>query len=203
MRLPALLQPRVLREALRSLFSRPFTTRFPDEPFVPDEAFRGRPRFVEQGCVGCGACAQVCPPKCIEVIDDLDPERPTRTLIQHLDACIWCGQCERHCPTGAGIELTTEWDCLGVRPEDFEERVQKELLLCEVCGGPVAPTDQLRWLYRRLGPLAFANPTLMLVALRDLGTVDPSVKSGSPEAQRADRLRLQCPKCRHRTSAVV
>ena len=58
MRLPAILQPRVLREALRSLFSRPFTTRFPAEPFVPDEAFRGRPRFVEEGCVGCGACAR-------------------------------------------------------------------------------------------------------------------------------------------------
>jgi len=203
MRLPALLQLRVLREALASLFSKPFTTRFPAEPFVPDDAFRGRPRFQEAGCVACGACAQVCPPKCIEVIDDLDPERPTRTLIQHLDACIWCGQCERHCPTGAGIELTTEWNFFGVRPEDFEERVQKELLLCETCGGPIAPTDQLRWLYRRLGPLAFANPTLMLVALQDLGTVDLAVKSASPELQRADRLRLQCPKCLRTTSAVV
>ncbi len=67
----------------------------------------------------------------------------------------------------------------------------------------MAPTDQLRWLYRRLGPLAFANPTLMLVALRDLGTVDPSVKGASAEAQRADRLRLQCPKCLRTTSAVV
>lgn len=203
MRLPAILQPRVLREALASLFSKPFTTRFPDEPFTPDEGFRGRPRFVDEGCVACGACAQVCPPKCIEVIDDLDPERPTRTLIQHLDACIWCGQCERHCPTGAGIELTTEWDFLGVRPEDFEERVQKELLLCEICGGAVAPTDQLRWLYRRLGPIAFANPTLLLVALQDLGTADAAPKSASAEALRADRLRVQCPTCRRSTAEVV
>ena len=81
MKLPALLQPRVLREALASLFSKPFTERFPAEPFTPDESFRGRPRFLEEGCVACGACAQVCPPKCIEVIDDLDPERPTRTLV--------------------------------------------------------------------------------------------------------------------------
>ena len=203
MRIPALLQPRVLREALRSLFSRPFTTRFPHEPFEPDEAFRGRPRFIEAGCVACGACAQVCPPKCIDVIDDLDPQQPTRTLVQHRDACIWCGQCERHCPTGAGIELTTEWDCLGSRPEDFEERVQKELLLCEVCGGPVAPTDQLRWLGRRLGPLAFANPTLMLVGLRDLGTVDPAVRTESGEVQRADRLRVQCPKCMRTTAGLA
>ena len=203
MRLPAILQPRVLREALASLFSKPFTTRFPDEPFVPDEAFRGRPRFREDGCVAYGACAQVCPPKCIEVIDDLDPARPTRTLVQHLDACIWCGQCERHCPTGAGIALTREWDFLGVRPEDFEERVQKELLLCEICGSAVAPTDQLRWLYRRLGPIAFANPTLMLVALGDVGAVDASVKGASSEVHRADRLRVQCPKCRRSTSEVA
>ena len=37
------------------------------------------------------------------------------------------------------------------------------------------------WLYRRLGPKAFANPTLMLVALRDLDVVDPAVKTTSPE----------------------
>ena len=32
MKLPCLLQPRILRQAFGALFSRPFTTRFPAEP---------------------------------------------------------------------------------------------------------------------------------------------------------------------------
>jgi len=200
MRLPAFLQPRVLQQALRAVFSPPFTTSFPDTPFEPAEAFRGRPRFDPEGCIGCGACAQVCPPKCIDVIDDIEADPPKRTLVQHVDACIWCGQCERYCPTGEGIQMTSEYIEVGFKPEDFEERTEKELLLCEICGERLAPLDQLRWLVRRLGPLAFTNPTLMLMAGRDLAVVEQSVKTPGTTAQRADRLRIQCPKCRRKTA---
>ena len=201
MKLPAFLQPRVLRRAIRSLFSRPVTTRFPAEPFEPVASFRGRPRFDEDKCIGCGACAQVCPPKCIDVVDDL--ENGKRRLVQHLDQCIWCGQCERYCPTGGGIKLTNEWDCVGFSPADFEERVEKELLTCEVCGEAIAPVDALRWLGRRLGPMAFANPTVMLAAARDLGVVDPHVASTTEKPRRGDRVSIHCPHCRRETALTV
>lgn len=204
MKLPAFLQPRVLKKAIKSLFSRPVTTRFPAEPFEPISAFRGRPRFDADLCIGCGACAEVCPPKCIVVTDDLATSR--RHLVQHLDQCIWCGQCERYCPTGGGIRLTNEWDCVGFEPKDFEERVDKELLLCDVCGGVVGPVDSLRWLARRLGPMAFANPTLMLAAARDLDLVDENV-AAPPEAKgaprRGDRISIHCPHCRRKTALTV
>ena len=83
-------------------------------------------------------------------------------LVQHFDACIMCGQCERYCPTGAGIRMSTDWDTAGFGPEDFEERVEKELFLCEVCGDVLAPADQIAWLTGRLGPIAFANPKTCL-----------------------------------------
>ncbi len=200
LKLPALLQPRVLWQAIRAIFSRPYTTDFPDVPYEPPPGFRGRVRFNAEACIGCGACAQVCPSKCIDVIDDDQSQPPKRTLIQHVDACIWCGQCERYCPTGEGIQMTNEFIEVGHRPEDFEERVEKELLLCEICGASLAPTDQLRWLNRRLGPLAFTNPTLMLTAGRDLGVVEKPVTSAGPVVQRSDRLRIQCPRCRRATA---
>lgn len=200
LKLPALLQPRVLKVALGALFSRPYTTDYPDVPYQPPPGFRGRVRFSAEQCIGCGACAEVCPPKCIDVVDDPVASPPTRTLIQHADACIGCGQCERYCPTGEGIRMTDEYITLGFSAEEFEERVEKELVLCEVCGGNLAPTDQLRWLVRRLGPLAFTNPTLMLMAGRDLSLVEKPVKSVGDGVQRADRMRIQCPKCRRATA---
>ncbi len=59
MRLPSFLQPRILAHVVRALISPPFPKRFPDEAFEPVESFRGRPRFHEAGCIGCGACAEV------------------------------------------------------------------------------------------------------------------------------------------------
>ncbi len=203
MMLPSFLQPRILAHVIRAVLSPPFPRRFPAEPLEPVEGFRGRPRFDEAACIGCGACAEVCPPKCIDVIDDLDSSPPKRRLIQHLDACIWCGQCERYCPTREGIQLTTEYDCVGFAPEDFEERVEKDLLLCELCGSVLAPVDQIRWLIRRLGPLAFANPTLMMFRGRELGLIDEGVKSQGDDVLRSDRLTLQCPKCRRKTAYAV
>ena len=150
-----------------------------------------------------GACAEVCPPKCIDVVDDLESTPPRRRLVQHLDACIWCGQCERHCPTQRGITMSNEYDCVGYSPEDFEESVEKELLLCERCGAALAPVDQIRWLTRRLGALAFANPTLMMFRGRELGLIDEGVKSPNGEVLRSDRLTLQCPKCRRKTADFV
>jgi len=199
-RLPCLLQPRILKQALTALFSKPYTTDFPKKPFEPIPEFRGRPRFHEDRCIGCGACAEVCPPKCIDVLDDPASSPPRRRLVQHVDACIWCGQCERYCPTREGIRLSTEWDTVGFGPGDFEEKIEKELLLCEVCGSVLAPRDQIRWLVERLGPLAFTNPTLLLVAGRDLAVVDPGVENPGPATRRADRITIQCPRCRRETS---
>jgi formate hydrogenlyase subunit 6/NADH:ubiquinone oxidoreductase subunit I len=203
MRLPCLLQLRILKVALTSLFSRPFTTKFPFAPYEPIPQYRGRPRYDQDECIGCGACAEVCPSNCIDVEDDLSVDPPVRRLVQHVDACIWCGQCERYCTSEKGIKQTTEYTSVGFKPEDFEEKCEKELLLCEECGHVVAPVDQIKWLARRLGPLAFANPTLMLVSAGELAVVDEGVKPPSDAPRRAGRVSIQCPKCRRKTSLVI
>lgn len=203
MRLPAFMQPRILKQAVQAVFSPAFTTRFPAETFEPQDAFRGRPRFNADGCIGCGACSQVCPPKCIEVIDDLDSTPPKRVLIQHLDACIVCGQCERYCPTQEGIHMTREWDFAGFGPGDFEERIEKELVMCEICGDLLAPADQLYWLAERLGPVSFANPTLAMFSGQRLGYVEQGVSNSSVTTLRSDRMAIQCPKCKRQTAGAA
>ena len=203
MRLPAFMQPRILKQAVQAVFSPAFTTRFPAETFEPQDAFRGRPRFNADGCIGCGACSQVCPPKCIEVIDDLDSTPPKRVLIQHLDACIVCGQCERYCPTQEGIRMTREWDFAGFGPGDFEERIEKELVMCEICGDLLAPADQLYWLAERLGPVSFANPTLAMFSGQRLGYVQQGVSNSSVTTLRSDRMAIQCPKCKRQTAGAA
>ena len=203
MRLPAFLQPRVLGQVVRAVVSPPYRSRYPQQPHVPVAGYRGRPRFDEAGCIGCGACAQVCPANCIDVVDDLQAVPPVRRLVQHLDVCIWCGQCERHCPTRQGIRMSNEYDCVGFAPEDFEESVTKELVLCEICGEVIGTADALRWLARRLGPHAFANPTLMMMTSRALGFVGRGLRSASDETARADRLAIQCAKCRRKTALAA
>jgi ferredoxin len=137
------------------------------------------------------------------VIDDLEGLKPVRRLVQHLDACILCGQCERYCPTQKGIRMSNEWDFVGFAPEDFEEQIEKELVMCEVCGEVLAPADQLRWLAERLGPASFANPTLMMFAGQGLGYVEAGVRSQSDSMLRADRMAIQCPKCKRKSARAA
>lgn len=203
MRLPCLLQFRILKLAIKSLFSRPYTTKFPAEPFEPIEQYRGRPRYDKDECIGCGACFNVCPAKCIDMIDDASSEPPMRRLIHHHDACIECGQCERYCTTEKGIKQTTEFDNVGFAPEDFEDKTENELLLCEDCGDVIAPIDQIRWLAKRLGPLAFANPTLMLVSHKELAVVDEGVKAKEGAPVRHGRISIQCPRCRRENALTI
>jgi hydrogenase-4 component H len=204
MKLPCLFQLRILKLAVKSLFSRAYTTRFPAVPYEPIPQYRGRPRYHAEDCMGCGACKEVCPNAAITLTDDKNGPKPVRRLAHQLDVCIQCGQCERYCPTEKGIKLSNEYDYAAFSRANFnEERVEKDLLLCECCGEIIAPIDQLRWLVRRLGPLAFTNPTLTLVSANELAVASEGVKITADKTVRAARVSIQCPKCRRKTALAV
>ncbi|MCK4325228.1 4Fe-4S dicluster domain-containing protein, partial [bacterium] len=149
MRLPSLFQPRILKEAFKALFTGPYTTKFPFQPHVPAEKFRGKPEYDEKECVGCGACAEVCPSNAIEVIDE-----EKRRLVLHYDTCIFCGQCQANCITEKGITLTKEYDLTLFDRSKAIEEVEKELLRCEFCNSVIGAVDHIKWLAKKLGPLA-------------------------------------------------
>ena len=59
---------------------------------------------------------------------------------------------------------------------------------------------QLDWLADRLGPAAFANPTLAFYRGKALGYTERGVKSESDVPLRQDRMAIQCPRCRRQTA---
>jgi hydrogenase-4 component H len=191
MRTPKL---RELKEALTSLVSAPYTSKFPFTPLKPAEAFRGLPEYHEEDCIGCGACAEVCPARTIDVVD----EGNKRTFIHHFDNCIYCGQCQAYCTTKKGIILSnTKFDLAVFSRADAVTKLEKELLLCEHCGDVIAPVEQLRWIARKVGALAVANPTLLVALHRGLGaTVDPSPRPEEKPVGRYDSYLVMCPACR-------
>src|SRR5450759_772933 len=65
---------REIKEAITSLFTPAYTSRFPKEPHIPFENFRGKPVVDNENCVGCETCANVCPPQAITFIDDKEKE---------------------------------------------------------------------------------------------------------------------------------
>jgi len=191
MRTPKL---RELKEAITSLVSPAYTSKFPFTPLTPAPAFRGQPEYHEEDCIGCGACAEVCPARTIDVID----EGNTRTLIHHYDNCIYCGQCQAYCTTKKGIILSnTKFDLAVFNRADAVTKVEKELLRCEHCGDVIGTVEHLRWIARKGGSLAVATPTLLGALHRGLGaTVDPSPRPGEKPVGRGDSYFVMCPSCR-------
>jgi len=184
---------RELIEALRSLFSKPYTSRFPFElPVIPD-GFRGKPQFYEEECVGCSACAEVCPARAIEVVDD--KEKKLRTLTHHQDICVYCQQCEKACITEKGIKLTKEYDLATFNRRTSITQSKKELVLCPGCGEIVAPIDHIKFLAWKVGHLLYANPTLLLARHEELKALENDLPEGSPH-KRSGHLKMLCPNCR-------
>ena len=188
---------RELKEAVTAVVSPRFTTRFPATPCVVPEKYRGKPEFDLDSCVGCGACVNVCPTQALTQIDETDGERPVRTITFRYDTCIFCGNCEAGCTTEKGIALSNQWDLAGLDREAMAETHRFELQLCEKCGATIGTKKHLVWLYEKLGPLAYTNPSLLLAKNAEL-LQEAAVGGGqgAGDAQTSDFMRILCPKCK-------
>jgi formate hydrogenlyase subunit 6/NADH:ubiquinone oxidoreductase subunit I len=194
-RLPKL---RELKEAVTAVLSPRFTTRFPAEPCVVPERYRGKPEFDSATCVGCGACVNVCPTNALTMVDEPDGDHPVRRITLRYDTCIFCGNCRDNCTTQMGIRLSNQWDLAGLDRRSMTETHEHELQRCERCGASVGTRKHLAWLCERLGPLAYANPSLLLARTEGLSNGPlPAASVQAADVQASDFTRILCPKCKY------
>jgi hydrogenase-4 component H len=195
MKLPKI---RELWEAINAVFSPRFTTRFPKEPCIVPDRYRGKPEFDPENCIGCGACVNVCPTEALTMTDDLKAQPPVRIIKQRYDTCIFCGNCQENCTTEKGIKLTNKWDLATLDRNQTIENHSHELQLCEKCGAIIGTKKQLVWLYERLGPLAYTNPSLLLAKSDSLTPAQQTdiPRKDQPAPETADFMRILCPNCK-------
>jgi hydrogenase-4 component H len=193
MKRPGIFQFRILKEAVKAALFGPYTTKFPFKPVIPPDGYRGKPEFYKDECVGCSACAEVCPARAIDVEDDKD--KKIRKLTHHQDICVYCGQCERACITEKGIKLTLEYNLATYDRNLAKSSIEKELIMCEHCGDLVGCVDHLRFLAKKVGHLLYANPTLLMARHTELKLIEKEMPSESPH-KRAGHLKILCPNCR-------
>jgi ech hydrogenase subunit F len=78
-------------EALKNIFRRPFTQRYPKvKPMIP-EGLRGRVEHSKDKCIYCGLCAKYCPSNAIEV------DVKKKEWRYDMGRCLFCAQCEEVC----------------------------------------------------------------------------------------------------------
>ncbi len=105
-------------------------------PFKPVEAppeYRGKPVVDPSKCIGCGACANACPPDAIRM--EIDEAKGVKRLILDVSRCIRCARCEEVCPMGA-VKLSREFELATPRKEDLVTVIELKLFRCRVCGKP-------------------------------------------------------------------
>jgi len=187
---------RELKEAVISLLTPAYTSKFPAEPHVPFEKFRGKPVVDDIYCVGCETCVNVCPPHAITFTDD--KEKGIRTIIRDYGKCIFCGLCEEHCITGKGVALSDKIFDIAVFDRSANvEYQEKELLICESCQAVITTKEHLHYMHKKLGPKAFSsilnlnmlNQKLQLAGDQD---IEVEIRDG---LKRKDMFNVICPNC--------
>lgn len=134
-----------VKEAIIALKPGRVTLPYPFAPREPEEGFRGLPHVDVNKCIGCGGCANVCPARCIRIVDE---DQSKRVLVFLHERCTFCGRCAEVCPTDA-IEMSKDFELSTDDPhDDLVGEYHIFMGPCERCGRCFETTSALDRLQR-------------------------------------------------------
>ena len=124
-------------KALKYLFKKPKTLRYPFELKEPSLRYRGLHINDWDKCTGCGNCADICPNEAIDMkkIPEIEPENGKKNERPEIDygRCCFCGLCVDICPPGS-LKLSRDYFHIHFDPKTFrllvrDEKTDKESFL--------------------------------------------------------------------------
>lgn len=103
-----------LSYTFKALSKKKVTTRYPDEPIIMPDRFRGIQHFEPEKCIVCNQCARICPTSCISLVGKAptDPDKKGKVIDTYdinFEICILCDLCTEVCPTEA-IVMTNNFE---------------------------------------------------------------------------------------------
>lgn len=119
----------ILREVLICLRAGRVTLPYPFKPMKAPPNFRGRPSIDGEKCIGCGACAEVCPPRLISIAD----LGMRRRIEMDYSRCTYCARCQEICPVESA-RCTDDFEDATASRDDLTVSVELELFPCKGCG---------------------------------------------------------------------
>lgn len=124
------------------------THKYPFEPYIMADNYRGKPSYIFNLCIGCAACGIACPSNAITVAFN---EGKTK-LIWEFDCgrCIYCGRCDEVCPTGA-IRLSGEFEtAVKFDKTALIQRGELDVQNCTSCEKPFSAKRLIKYSFERL-----------------------------------------------------
>lgn len=132
---------------LALVLSTPKATRdYPAQPQPPAAGFRGLPAIDGERCLGCGACAHVCPARLIS----LTQSENRLVLNADLGRCTYCARCEDVCPAGA-FRMTDRFETTVDDPRRLSIRIELEMAACPRCHRTVESRHMVAFVAEKYG----------------------------------------------------